>query len=90
MLNLNNERFLVPELIFSPSDIGLSHAGLPQMVEDAVKATHPDLWPLLLANVVVCGGMANCPGFLERLTQDLRALIPDTIRVGAALGKCML
>ena len=30
MLLLNNERFLVPELLFHPRDIGLDQAGLPE------------------------------------------------------------
>lgn len=81
VLLLNNERFLVPELVFSPSDIGLPQAGLPQMVADAALNAHPDLWPLLLSNVVLCGGMATCPGFHERLLQDLQPLVPDTITV---------
>ncbi|KAK9790567.1 hypothetical protein WJX73_008231 [Symbiochloris irregularis] len=81
VLVLNNERFLVPELIFSPSDIGLQQAGLPQMVADSVMATHPDLWPLLFSNVVVCGGLATCPDFQERLLKDLRPLVPDHIKV---------
>ena len=30
VLQLNNERFLVPELAFSPSDIGLKQGGIAQ------------------------------------------------------------
>lgn len=86
VLLLNNERFLVPELVFSPSDIGLPQAGLPQMVADAALKAHPDLWPLLLSNVVLCGGMATCPGFHERLLQDLQPLVPDTITVRLLCG----
>ena len=32
VLMLNNERFLVPELAFSPSDIGLKQGGIAQQV----------------------------------------------------------
>ena len=51
------------------------------MVADAVTSTHPDLWALLFSNVVVCGGLATCPGFQERLLKDLRPLVPDHIQV---------
>ena len=32
VLTLNNERFMVPEVLFQPTDIGLQQAGLPQAI----------------------------------------------------------
>lgn len=81
VLLLNNERFMVPEVLFQPSDIGLQQAGLAQTIVDAVEAAHPDLHPLLYSNVLCTGGSARCPGFAERLYKDLRPLVPDDIEV---------
>ena len=39
---------------------------------------------LLLSNVLVVGGLAQCPGFVERLAKDVRPLTPDTLQVGTA------
>ncbi|EFJ45987.1 actin-related protein Arp6 [Volvox carteri f. nagariensis] len=77
VLVLNNERFMVPELLFHPDDIGLHQAGVAEAVVQAVTATHPALAPLLYSNVVLTGGVTSCPGFKERFTAELRALVPD-------------
>ena len=73
---LGNERFVVPELLFNPSDIGMSQAGLPEVVVQSLSTLPASLWPVLLANVIVVGGNAKIPGFVERLQSELRALTP--------------
>jgi actin-related protein 6 len=73
---LGNERFVVPELMFSPSDIGIAQAGLPEVVVQSLSTLPVGLWPGMLANVVVVGGNAKLPGFVQRLEDDLRALTP--------------
>ena len=74
---LNNERFLVPELLFHPSDISLPQAGIAELVHEAVSAVHPDLHGLLYSNVILSGGSCCCPGFRNRLIKELRPLVPD-------------
>lgn len=74
---LNNERFLVPELLFHPSDISLPQAGVAELIHDAVRAVHPDLHGLLYSNIILSGGSCCCPGFKDRLLNDLRPLVPD-------------
>ena len=80
-LQLNNERFQVPELIFSPGDVGMQQAGLAEAVVEAANAVHPDLRPLLFSNVVCTGGTSTCPGFQDRLFKDLRQLVPTEYEV---------
>ena len=79
VLVLGNERFMVPELAFRPSDIGVAQGGIAQAAAEAAAAVHPDLRPLLLANVVAVGGLARCPGFAARLQAELRPLVPDEL-----------
>ena len=76
-VSLNNERFLVPELLFHPSDVSLPQAGVAELIHEAVKAVHPDLHGLLYSNIVLSGGSSCCPGFKDRLLKDLRPLVPD-------------
>ena len=85
VLALNNERFMVPEVLFQPSDIGLQQGGLAQTIVEAVEATHPDLHPLLYSNLVCTGGCATCPGFQQRLYSELRALVPDDYEVRSCI-----
>ena len=74
---LNNERFLVPELLFHPSDISLPQAGVAELIHDAVSSVHPDLHGLLYSNVILSGGSCCCPGFTDRLYSELRPLVPS-------------
>ena len=74
---LGNERFAVPELLFRPSNMSIQQAGVPEMVVQSLSVVPPGLWPGLLANVVVVGGNAKIPGFVERLRTELRALTPE-------------
>lgn len=76
VLVLNNERVSVPELLFSPSDIGVPQAGVAEAAQQAVGAAPADLRPLLWSAVAVVGGCALFPGFVPRLTRELRPLAP--------------
>ena len=67
MLTLGNERFTVPELLFSPDDAGLKEAGLPETVMQSLSGLPPGLWSAMLSNILVIGGNAMFPGFIERL-----------------------
>lgn len=67
VLVLGNERFTVPEILFSPKDIGMTQAGIPDMILQSLSVLPTGLHPAFLANVMVVGGNTLFPGFLERL-----------------------
>jgi actin-related protein 6 len=75
-LRLESERFLVPELLFRPSDVGLLQGGLHELILEAVAATDPALHPLLFGNIVLTGGCAKLPNLCGRLSAELRPLVP--------------
>lgn len=76
LLPMGNERFAVPELLFNPSDIGIQEAGIPGAVMESLSGLPEALKLGLLANVVVVGGNALIAGFIERLEDELRAIVP--------------
>lgn len=82
---LNNERFLVPELLFHPSDISLPQAGVAELIHDAVSAVHQDLHGLLYSNIILSGGTCCCPGFRDRLVKELRPLVPDQFDLNVSM-----
>lgn len=67
VLVLGNERFTVPEILFNPQDIGMQQPGIPELVMQSLSVLPTGLHPALLANVLVVGGNALIPGFMERL-----------------------
>ncbi|KAK6248369.1 hypothetical protein QUC31_019934 [Theobroma cacao] len=79
--DLTNERFLVPEMIFQPADLGMNEAGLAECIVRAVNACHPCLHPVLFQSIILTGGSTLFPRFAERLEKDLRPLVPDDYQV---------
>lgn len=77
ILVLGNERLVIPEILFTPSDVGRDpldqlttgskQGGLAEAVIQAVTASPEELRSLLLANIVLVGGTCKLPGLLERL-----------------------
>lgn len=86
VLPVGNERFTVPEILFTPSDIGMQQDGIAGTIMQSLEAIPKGLWQAFLANVLVVGGTSKLPGFVERLEYELRGKIDDgfTVRVAAA------
>ncbi|KAL6558506.1 Actin-related protein 6 [Orobanche minor] len=78
---LTNERFLVPEMIFRPADLGMNQAGLAECIVRAVNSCHPHLHPVLYESIILTGGSTLFPRFAERLERELRPLVPDEYQV---------
>ena len=85
IIRFTNERFSVPELLFSPSDIGIRQCGIPEAIIHSIAATPEILHPHLYGNIVLTGGNAALPGFCERVYRDVRALVPAQYDVGVWL-----
>ncbi|KAJ7294328.1 hypothetical protein O6H91_10G109500 [Diphasiastrum complanatum] len=84
-LTLTNERFMVPEMLFHPADLGMEEAGLAECIVRAVSACHPDLQALFYSSVVLTGGSMLFPWCKEKLELELRPLIPDEFDVHVTL-----
>lgn len=76
-LTLRNERFLVPELIFNPSDVGILQPGLADLIQESLNELPIGLWPSMLANIIVVGGNTLFDGFIQRLQWDIMQRVPD-------------
>ncbi|KAL4803929.1 actin family [Aspergillus unguis] len=74
VLVLGNERFTVPEILFTPSDIGMKSAGIPDCILQSLSVLPTGLHPAFLANILVVGGNSLLPGFMERLETELRQI----------------
>lgn len=79
--SLTNERFLVPEMIFRPADLGMNQAGLAECIVRAVSSCHPQLHPVLYESIILTGGSTLFPRFAQRLERELRPLVPDEYQV---------
>ncbi|XP_023208127.1 actin-related protein 6 isoform X1 [Xiphophorus maculatus] len=84
-LQLANERFAVPEMLFHPSDIGIQEMGIPETIADAVQSLPEEMHPHFYQNIVLTGGNSLFPGFRERLEAELRSLVPAHLPVNVFL-----
>ncbi|KAL1673978.1 actin-domain-containing protein [Schizophyllum commune] len=81
VLLMGNERFSVPELLFTPSDIGLDQAGIAHAVASSIAALPDDLQGMFWANIGLVGGSTRFRGFRERLMLELERLAPTDCEV---------
>jgi actin-related protein len=80
-VNLVKERFKVPELLFNPM---LNHQEKPSMHDATYKCIQScdiDLRRDLYRNIVLSGGNTMFPGMAERLTNEIKALVPQKVEV---------
>ncbi|KAK3672985.1 Actin-related protein 6 [Recurvomyces mirabilis] len=84
VLTIGNERFVVPELLFRPSDIGMQQDGICGTILQAINALPEVLRQAYLANIVVVGGTSKLPGFVERLEAGLRGMVDVDLVVRVA------
>ena len=76
VVRLACERFTIPEVLFSPSDIGINQAGICESIIQTVDKCPKDMQQQLLGNIVLTGGNCNIRGFKGRIEQDLESLKP--------------
>lgn len=72
VLNLAEERFIVPEAFFSPSLVGAEGNGLGALVANCVKNSPIDLTKPLVSNIILAGGSTLFEDFPNRLTSEVK------------------
>ena len=50
------ERFNVPEVLFSPTDIGVNQSGIPEMIAQSISKCPEIFSDELYKNIIVGGG----------------------------------
>jgi actin beta/gamma 1 len=78
---IGNERFRCPEVLFQPSFIGKEDSGVHDCTFQTIMKCDVDIRKDLYANIVLSGGTTMYPGIAERLTKELTALAPATMKI---------
>jgi len=78
---IGNERFRCPEVLFQPSFIGKEASGVHDCTFQTIMKCDVDIRKDLYANVVLSGGTTMYPGIGERMTKELTALAPSTMKI---------
>jgi actin beta/gamma 1 len=81
VITIGNERFRCPEVLFQPSFIGKEASGIHDTTFQTIMKCDVDIRKDLYANVVLSGGTTMYPGIAERMTKELTALAPATMKI---------
>jgi len=81
MLTVGNERFRCPEALFKPNYIGLEADGIHTTTFNSIMKCDIDVRKDLYANIVLSGGTTMYEGLADRLSKEVTALAPQSMKI---------
>merc|ERR1711964_140449 len=81
VITIGNERFRCGEVLFDPSFIGKEASGIHDTMFQTIMKCDVDICKDLYANIVMSGGTTMFQGVSERLTKEMTALAPSTMKI---------
>jgi actin beta/gamma 1 len=81
VITIGNERFRCPETLFQPSFIGKEASGIHDTMFQTIMKCDVDIRKDLYSNIVLSGGSTMYEGIADRLTKEMGALAPSTMKI---------
>jgi actin-related protein len=81
VITIGNERFRAPEALFNPTLIGAEFDGASNLTYGSIMKCDIDVRRELYNNIVLSGGSTMYAGIGERMTKDIVALAPPSMKV---------
>merc|ERR1719464_577260 len=81
VITVGNERFRCPEVLFQPTLLGKEALGIHDTTFQSIMKCDVDIRKDLYSNVVLSGGTTMFTGIGERMTKELTALAPSTMKI---------
>jgi len=81
VITIGNERFRCPEVLFKPSLIGKESAGIHRTTYDSIMKCDVDIRKDLYGNIVLSGGTTMFTGVSERMSKEIIALAPPSMKI---------
>ena len=80
VIKVKDQRFRVPEILFHPENCGKEAGGIDQKCYDSINKSDIDVRKDLYQCIVLSGGTTMFSGLPERLTKDVKALAPESMK----------
>lgn len=80
-ITLGSERFRCPEVLFNPSLVGKEAAGIHETCYNCIMKCDVDIRKDLYGNIVLSGGTTMFPGIADRMTKEITALAPNSMKI---------
>merc|ERR1712083_81481 len=81
VIEIGDQRFRCPEVLFQPSLIGMESKGIDSLTYESVVKCDIDVRPELYKNIVLSGGTTMFKGLEDRLSMEVKALAPAAAKV---------
>lgn len=81
VITVGNQKFRCPEALFKPTNIGKEMPGFHEITYQSILKCDVDIRKDLYSNIVMSGGTTMFPGIPERLSKEVTALAPSTMKV---------
>jgi len=81
VITVGSERFRCPEVLFKPNIIGMESEGIHVLTYNSIRKCDIDIRRDLYANIVLSGGTTMFPGIDARLSKEIQALAPPSVKV---------
>lgn len=80
-ITVGSQRFRCPEALFKPMLIGKEMPGFHEISYQSILKCDVDIRKDLYSNIVMSGGTTMYPGIPERLSKEITALAPSTMKI---------
>lgn len=81
VMTVGSERFRCPEVMFQPSMLGSEGVGIHETTYNSIMKCDVDIRKDLYANIVLSGGTTMFPGIADRMTKEITALAPSSMKI---------
>lgn len=81
VISIGAERFRCPEVLFQPSLVGMETAGIHETTYNSIMKSDVDVRKDLYGNIVLSGGSTMFPGIADRMSREITALAPSSMRI---------
>ncbi|GJM91199.1 hypothetical protein PR202_ga07552 [Eleusine coracana subsp. coracana] len=81
VITIGAERFRCPEVLFQPSFIGMEAPGIHETTYNSIMKCDVDIRKDLYGNIVLSGGTTMFPGIADRMSKEITALAPSSMKI---------
>jgi len=81
VITIGNQTFRCPEALFQPMKYGKDFPGIHELTFQSIMKCDVDVRKDLYSNIVMSGGTTMYNGIADRLSKEVTALAPSTIKV---------
>ena len=81
VITIADERFRCPEVLFNPAIIGMESVGIHETTYNSIMKCDVDIRKDLYSNIVLSGGTTMFPGVADRMSKEITALAPSSMKI---------